>query len=380
VIDVLLLTRPIMKISFDSQPVPGNHILSGATPRVLYRLLRDNKFRVRKDRRGLVLRCLTLALVNYPNVVLERMLYNRRIRKTTISEPVFILGYPRSGTTNMVYLLSHDKRFTFSRTYECIAPHVIFTFGKVMRRILDRTLPKTRPMDNMPLGARLPKEEEFAIANMTLSSMVHALYFPTRFMDYVKRYVLFTEGERDKMNWKKYHRFFLQKIIFKNHGRQILVKSPFNTGRVKEILEDFPDAKFIHIFRHPYSVFSSNEKLYEGVLPQTALQDVTNDLMEQHLFDSYRLTYEKYLREKVLIPEGNLYEVKYEDFIGNEMFHLEEMYHILGLADFNPVRQVFENAISRQKDYRANTHHRDEEKLLRIKKEWEFAFKAFGYE
>ncbi len=368
-----------MNIRFNSGKIPINHILSGSTPWNLVKILADNNFKVSRRFLPRLLNCFAISILSYPNVLLERLLFNKKIRQTIIEKPLFILGYPRSGTTNLVYLLSRDKRFAFSKTYECIAPHVIFTFGKVMRSIARKTLPKTRPMDNMPLGATLPKEEEFAVANMTVASMVNALYFPEKFSKYINRFVLFGENEKDKHRWKRNHHYFLQKISLKNNYKPLLLKSPFNTGRVKEILEAYPDAKFIHIYRHPFDVYSSNIKLYEGVLPQTAFQTVENQEMESHILYSYEATYQKYFREKALIPANNLVEIAYEQFVGNEFDTLRHIYHQLQLGDFKDVADEYQNFLSRQKNYKTNPYSLTPDVEEKVFDHWKFAFEKFGY-
>jgi omega-hydroxy-beta-dihydromenaquinone-9 sulfotransferase len=368
-----------MNIDFNKDRKERNHIISGSSLLNFFRVLADNKFDI--DRRFLpkLIQSFLIIFISTPNRILESLIYNRKIRKQPVNSPIFILGYPRSGTTFLVYLLSKDKRFAFSKTYECLGPHVIFVFGKVLRSISRKALPKKRPMDNMEMGATLPKEEEFAIGNMGLESMAHALYFPKKSSEYVNRFVLFNGKESEKRNWKTNHKFFLQKVSYKNIGRQLLLKSPFDTGRVKEILEVYPDAKFIHIYRNPFSVYASNEKLFEGVLPQTAFHTLENDVMEKHLFYSYKATYQKYFQDKTFIPNGNLIEFSYEEFVGSEMKLLEKIYKQLNLADFLQVKETFEKELQRQQHYQTNKHNLSAGQEQKIAEEWKFAFEKFGY-
>jgi len=368
-----------MNINFDKKPYTTNHILSGSSLSNFYRILADNNFNVDRRYYPKLLKSLLIVLLSIPNLILEKIIFNSRIRKTKIESPVFILGYPRSGTTYLVYLLSKDKKFAFCKTYECLGPHVIFTFGRVLKFIAKRALPKTRPMDNMALGATLPKEEEFAIGNMGIESMASALYFPAKSSEYVDRFVLFKGNPKEKENWKRNHSFFLKKISFKNIGKRLLLKSPFDTGRVNEILEVYPDAKFIHIHRHPYAVYSSNEELFEGVLPQTAFHCIGNEEMEQHLLYSYKATYRKYFAERELIPKKNLYEVSYEDFIGNELNYLENIYSQLELGDFKELKLVYIKELAKHKSYQTNRYSLTNEQEETVYREWKFAFDAFGY-
>jgi hypothetical protein len=136
----------------------------------------DNGFRVAPRFWPKILFSLSIILLNIPFVIVEKIIYHKKIKNTPVKNPVFILGYPRSGTTWLMYLMSKDPQFAFCKMYECMGPHVIFTFGHILRRIAKKVLPEKRPMDNLDLGPDVPKEEEFALANMGLESMANALY------------------------------------------------------------------------------------------------------------------------------------------------------------------------------------------------------------
>lgn len=369
-----------MNIDFSKGKGVTGHILSGSSPGNLLRLLADNRFDIDRIFIPKLLQTAGIVALSTPNILLERLLYNKAIRNTEVSSPVFILGYPRSGTTYLMYLLSNDQRFGWCKTYECLGPHVIFTFGKILRQIAIRALPKKRPMDNMALGADLPKEEEFAVGNMGIESMAAALYFPKKFSEYTDRFVLFKHSEQERQNWKNNHHFLLKKLTLVNKGKQLVLKSPFDTGRVREILELYPDAKFIHIYRHPFAVYSSNEKLYEGVIPFNAFHKVGNAEMERHVIYSYKEVYGKYLREKQLIPVNNLVEISYENFIGNEIEVLSEVYSKFNLGGFETIKSILEKTLHHNRHYQTNRYGLSAETEDLIFKEWKFAFDAFGYQ
>ena len=368
-----------MNINFNKKPYVTNHILSGSSLANFLRLLADNKYDVERKYWPKLVKSFLIILLSFPNFLLEKLLFNSKIRKTNVKSPVFILGYPRSGTTYLMYLLSLDKQFAFCRTYECLGPHVIFTFGRVLRFIAKIAMPAIRPMDNMPLGATLPKEEEFAVGNMGVESMTNALYFPKNFSNYFNRFVLFQGKPKEKLNWKRNHLFLLKKLTLKNRGKQLLLKSPFDTGRIKEILELYPDAKFIHIYRHPFAVYSSNEKLYESVLPQIAFHKVSNSIMEQHVLYTYKAMYQKYFADKLFIPPKNLIEFSYEQFIGNEPDLLKHVYAQLGLNGFGIMEPIYMEELKRNSQYQTNKYRLNSKQELQVYERWKFAFDAFGY-
>jgi len=74
--------------------------------------------------------------------------------------------------------------------------------------------------------------------------------------------------------WKTTYDYFLKKISYKNNGKPILLKSLVNTAKIKQILDLYPNAKFIHIHRNPYDVYFSTWKLYKSILPLLSFQNV----------------------------------------------------------------------------------------------------------
>ena len=61
------------------------------------------------------------AGVNAFCFALDRLLYPR-IRKQAVTEPVFIIGHARSGTSLMHRLMSRDAQFGWFRMYELFLP------------------------------------------------------------------------------------------------------------------------------------------------------------------------------------------------------------------------------------------------------------------
>lgn len=368
-----------MNIDFRKSSRSGSHILSGSTLGNIWKLAKDNNFKMSSRFLPKFLLTIPFALLNLPFIYLEKLLYNRKIRKTEIKSPVFILGYPRSGTTFLMYLMSKDPRFAYCKFYECMGPHVMFTFGNVLRYIASKVLPKTRPMDNLELGADVPKEEEFALGDMGIESMANAIYFPQQFSNYFDRFVLFKGDPSERKNFSNNLMWLFKKLTLKNNNKHLLLKSPFNTGRIKLLLELFPDAKFIHIHRHPYSVFSSNEKLYESVIPQVAFQEIGNAEMENHIFYTYKETMKQYFEDRKLLSKENLFEMRYDDFVARPQEVLKELYAQLNIGDFNKVESLFAEELKNYKNYQTNLHKVDELKKAKVFEEWGFAYEKLGY-
>jgi hypothetical protein len=354
--------------------------MSGSSFSNFLRVLRDNNFRIQSRFWPMLLISFCFVLFNIPFVLLERLIYSGRIKKAEVKAPVFILGYPRSGTTFLMYLLSKDPQFGYSRMVECIGPHVMMTFGRLLQFIASFASPKKRPMDNLELGPEVPIEEEFALGNMGMESMAHALYFPRRFSEYFDRFVLFRANPQEKKRFGENMHFLFQKLTVKKNGRRLLLKSPFNTGRIPVLLELYPDAKFIFIHRHPYQVMQSNSKLYESILPLVSFQEIDGKLMSEHVSHTYLLTLQAYFRDRKLIRSGNLFELKYDDLVKDPVAMLEKIYRKLQLGKIEEALPFFAREAEKYRSYKVNEYRVDVKLKETIYRKFPEVYEKLGYE
>ncbi len=321
-----------------------------------------------------------VILVSTPAIWWEKLVYNRLIKKTKIEKPpIFILGHWRSGTTYLHMLLTQDQQFGYASNLQTIFPLVFLGSRWFFAKLLEDSMPKQRRQDNFKLGIDQPGEEEFAMANMSTESFYHGIPFPNRRRHYAN-YITFKDVPEDKVKkWKRTYKFFLKKMTYASKGKQLVMKNPPNTGRVKELLEMFPDAKFVHIFRDPYSVLPSTVKMYERLLPPHYLQFPNIETADDIVIDIYEEMHKKYFKEKDLIPKENLIEIRYEDMLEDPFKTIKSVYDELSLANFSMSEQKFKDYISKQKSYKTNTHNLSDEAIDKISERWDFAFKEFGY-
>ncbi len=298
-----------------------------------------------------------LSLLNAPFQFYERKRFSSKIKNVKLKDPVFILGYFRSGTTYLQYLLSQDPQFAFCESYKVLMPHVFLTMPKFLKFILNLGMSKTRPQDNIVIGPELPMEEEFALANLSEYSLVHAYCFPQNFNEIFDQSVLFKMNDSDsqiKDNWKKKYNLFLKKIALGNGDKRLLLKSPANTGRLESLLELYPNAKFIYLHRDPKEVFLSNEILYKNILPILSFQKISKEQIQDFIFYSYKCIQNHYREHKHKIPKGNLYEMKYEDLSSNPQSTLENAYRELGIDGWEKAASAIKLHISKTGDYKKN--------------------------
>lgn len=345
------------------------------------RILAANKFKVgfKYIPRAIIVTFITIILS--PFVFLEKLIYNKKIKKAKVISPVFIIGHMRSGTTFLHYLMSKDERFAYPTTTEAIFPWVFLTLNKILRAFMSLVLPQKRPMDNMKINENLPQEEELAIANLCPYSPNNGAYFPKNLEEFYHKYSLFENvSEKVIKEWKKTYLYFLKKISYKSEGKQILSKSLVNAGRINLLLQMFPDAKFIFIYRNPYKVFLSTKKLYKKfIFEHMAFHDISDNELENIMLRLAKIGYIKYFKDRELIKNGNLIEVKFEEFVKNPIKNLEKIYNTLNIDDFEKAKPGFISLANDYENYKPDKYEIKDSLREKIYKELKIIFDKYGY-
>lgn len=290
-------------LNVGGQPLAGTSLVNWL------KLLVENRFRINWRFLPKTLYVTFMVTAITPFRIYEQIKFDREIENIKVSPLIFIIGHFRSGTTFLHYLMGQDKDLAYVSTFETMGPWVFLGSEKIFKEVVRNHLPEKRPMDDLEMEADLPYEEEYAIGNLSPYSFYHAWYFPKNSDYYFRRYVLF-EGISDhvKEERKKTYIYLLKKISYKHKEKMILLKSPINTGRVKLLLETFPDTRFIHIYRDQYKVYLSTWRLYKAILPMFSFQHVDYEDVDRLILEFYK-KYTKGFSEKKMIPDKNLVEM-----------------------------------------------------------------------
>ena len=295
--------------------------------------------------------------------------------------PVFIIGHWRSGTTHLHNLLSKDPNLGFASTLQTVAPASFLVGRSLLRPLVARSMPDRRRMDNMALSVDLPQEEEYAMCNVCPHSFYVGWYFPRRMPELFRKYVLF-EGISDQelREWRTAYLGVLRKATLHAGGKRLVLKNPVNTARLKHLLELFPDAKFIHIYRNPYTVFRSTQRLHRAALDMVSFQEVSDAAIETNVLTFYHDMMRRFFRDKDLIPAGNFAEVRFEDFEQRPMTELARVYESLGLPGWGEACSPMEEYLATQAGYKKNHCDLTQDCYAKVERYWQFAVEAWGYQ
>jgi len=212
------------------------------------------------------------SLISSSLILAERKNYGKKTRETVISEaPVFIIGHWRTGSTLLHQLISLDPGFTAPNMVQTVVPdHLLFS-TKYYVPILNKAMPRYRPMDQVALTPFTPQEEEFALIRMGSVSPIEQLIFPRGQGYFLKGYENYVPAGKELERWKKNLLTFFKKISLQT-GKRIISKNPYHSMRMELLAEMFPGAKFIHITRDPMIVVPSTIRMWDIVADQNGLK------------------------------------------------------------------------------------------------------------
>ncbi|MEQ8788192.1 MAG: sulfotransferase [Pirellulaceae bacterium] len=357
----------------------GPGILGGITFEDWLRLLAENRFSIDPPYWGRALTITLQSLVNSLVARRERARFEKQIDATEIQPPVFVLGMWRSGTTHLQNLLSQDARFAFPNYFQSLFPHTFLLMEQRSAKMADALAPKKRPLDNVRLGMDQPCEDEMALCALVQRSFMLSLVFPRR-ADFYDRYLTFREADQNDLHrWKQAFHWFVRKLTYK-HGRPLVLKSPGHTCRIKLLLELFPDARFVHIHRHPYDVYVSAKRSASRLVPYWALQRVDLNAVADTVFESNTEFYTAFFEERPLIPVGQFHELAFEDLERDPVAELQKTYTALDLPDFHVVEPRLREYLASLAGYQKNAMSvLPPEDRQRIQIAWPWCFDQWGY-
>lgn len=342
------------------------------------RLLVRNRFAVERPFIPTALANTVLSLLFSTLGVVQQMRYGWRVAATPIGEPpLFVLGIWRSGTTYLHNLLSLDPRHTSPTMYQCLMPnHFLLTEKFVTRRF---PLQGKRPMDNMTVTWDQPQEDEYAMLMMGQPSFHLSLAFPNHPRVHLDYLDLDDVPPRARNAWKHALLSFLKRVVYRRPGRLVL-KSPEHTARIPTLLELFPDARFVHIVRNPYVVYTSLVKMMRAVFEHFGMQRPLYEGLEEFIFTTMPKCLDKLEKGRRLVDPSRFCELHYEDLVRDPIGQMQGVYDSLALGGFEVLKPRLEAYLAGQAGYQTNRYPMPAELRDQITHRWGDIIRRYGYD
>lgn len=177
-----------------------------------------------------------------------------------ITDPVFLCGLPRSGTTFFQYLFDRDERFRLIRTWEANEPSPppgVDPESVRRRKATEAERRKTHRVagfDAMHLSdADGPEECHAFLEQSYLSAGFHNLMNVPAYFDYLM--------STDLTPAYRVHKRQLQLLQWRTPQPRWALKHPNHVIATDAILEVYPDARFVITHRDPVQILASISKM-----------------------------------------------------------------------------------------------------------------------
>lgn len=290
--------------------------------------------------------------------------------RTRVHKPVFIIGHARSGTTLAHRLMSADERFSVFKYYELLLPSLLqkklvraaaWIDVHLLGRRLERRLQawekrKFGPTQHIhKMGLTIPEEDDLAYFNSCASG-----FWLTK-LPYMSELDFFHVDQRPAASRRRMMKFYKEcvrrQIHLNGSARIHLSKNPTYSGRVESLIETFPDARFVILYRNPYETIPSLLKLLnvgwklQGNLSQERIRE-SNEVM-------VGLSYETYLYPLEVLErhaDTRYAIIDYRRLTTDPKATIEDVYRDLGL-DISPSYAAFLDAEA-ARTRRHETEHR----------------------
>lgn len=184
---------------------------------------------------------------------------NPKVAAQRIQRPIFVIGLPRSGTSNLLSLLSSDPAHRVPRMWEMyrsVPPPRRETYDSDPRidevqKLLEKDGFGSKALQaTHPFSSQLPEECAFILEH-TFSNMTYPAYVNVpRLADYAM----------NKADWRAvyaFHKQFLQHLQTDYAGERWVLKTPEHSNFLPDLLATYPDAVLLFTHRHPTQTMAS---------------------------------------------------------------------------------------------------------------------------
>jgi omega-hydroxy-beta-dihydromenaquinone-9 sulfotransferase len=269
--------------------------------------------------------------------------------------PVFVIGHWRSGTTHLTNVLSRSPAFGILSPMSVGLPAEALGLARIAKPFVEQFFPRTRLIDELSLAPDLPQEDELAMANLSTLSCNHGIYFPHRLREEFDRGVFLDGvGERELRRWSRRLQHFADKMSWAAGGRPLLIRNPANAARIPLLRSIWPDARFLHIHRHPAEVTASSRRMLDTLLRELSLGAPAADTraLVRHLYPRLMRTLAE---DADTVPPGRYAEIGYDAFRAAPMAELARVHRELDLPGFDEAAPAFERYLREVEGYKPRT-------------------------
>jgi len=279
------------------------------------------------------------------------------ILDTKLPSPIFILGWPRTGTTFLHTLLACDpahRTLPYWESFDPVPPRE----GpdrrpqklERMLRQLARFAPDYHAIH--PMAAHTPEECVALFMNVFRTLQLDIQYFVPGYVDWLLR-------QDPRIAYAAYRRQLQLVQHHRPHGERFVLKDPTHLVHFETLRELFPDARFVFTHRDPGRALSSLCSLYAHTRAIFS-DDVDAHAIGREILDGYwPRALESALALRGSLPAGRVADVRHQDLVKDPLGTAERLYRDLGLDLDAPARRAMQHFLARRASQPAAVHEHE---------------------
>ena len=289
-----------------------------------------------------------------------------RFRQQAIREPVFLLAGPRSGTTYLHRLMSLDThQFTAFSLFNTLAPNIVAYRLAAVLSALDGRLGGPGAALVTALEARAFKgwddihATRFGEAEEDEGLWVLMLQSPGLYNMFPEIDQLPELGWLDRVSEDRrarlahVYRETVRRHLHADGGTRVfLAKNVLASGRLGIVEQALPDARYVHLVRHPYQTVASMLSMYHAPWATFTPQILKNG-PESRQLAQLLLAYVDHLAKRALAAPQRYLTIQYDDLVADPVATVEQVYQHLGLEITDAYRVELVANTRRQRHYRS---------------------------
>jgi hypothetical protein len=272
--------------------------------------------------------------------IANRLLYTNdrkrypAIADEKITKPVFIIGFPRTGTTILHDILAQDPANRAPLTWEVnfpSPPPMAATFDTDPRiEQCEATFP---PEDQRriafkamhPMGALLSQECVVMMGDAMCTPLFHNQFRVPTYQDWV-------DHDADWAPVYAFHHQQLQHLQWRHHGDRWVLKTGAHMWGLECLLKTYPDARIVFTHRDPVKSLTSYSSLTALVHSMGSdhvdRQEITDDWIARL---KRVIDHAMRVRTAKEYPDAIFYDMYFPDFVRDQFAVVENIYRALDL-------------------------------------------------
>ncbi len=295
-------------------------------------------------------------------------LFFRRYKKVRVDRPVFVLGLPRSGTTFFHRLLTHTGDFSCFKTWHIFVPSlsvraVLSPLVPLLSRTVTRAMYRNGeiyPDGSHKVGADLVEEDELLLLwRMDTPFMYKTpLAFDQRDNSDLLPYA--RAGNPLGRESIQFLKGCFQRQLLHTGRSRVLAKMPSSTMRIEQLLEVFPDARFVYMVRSPFRVLVSNLTQHRNYFhSRWGLERIPEERLMAYFRLRYNMLVSHYrygleIERRNLVPQDQFMVVPYNRLLADLEGVFEDVVRFAELEPSEALRRHVRETAERQSNYKAS--------------------------